>query len=660
MTLVLAGLGLVFSGGALAALAKGNAGRLISTITTLASFLLLLPPIYSVLTGGETRQMVLQWSEPAGMVRFVIDPLAAFFMFIIALGGWLSAFYSMDYMRAYREDAQGLSAYYFFLHLLIASMLVLVIVQNAFVFLVAWELMSLASFFLVSFENGKEEVRKAGLYYLVAMQAGAAFLIAAFAFMSFKAGSMDFARFSEVFHQDAGLSLWMFLLFFVGFGAKAGFFPLHTWLPLAHPAAPSPVSAILSGVMIKTGIYGLLRILLLMGPPEKGLAMMVFLVSLVSGLFGVMNAIAQRDIKKLLAYSSIENIGIIGMGIGLGMLGQAYGQPGLTVLGFSGALLHVFNHFTFKSVLFYGAGVVYARVHTRNIEDLGGLIRFMPWTATLFLIASLAISGLPALNGFVGEFALYYGMATGLLSASPGVILLSLVGIAGLAFIGVMAVLCFTNVFGVSFLGVNRRPFAHAPGEASGWMLLPMGLLSVLIVLIGLYPPITFPFLQQVVGSLAGEAAPALRTELGVLYAPVVRAIGLFALILLGLFLLRSWMLRNKRIAVFKTWDCGYQAPGSRFQYTASSFAAPFLSLTRAVLPVTRRLLRPQGLFPEDASFESRPRDLADVVLFSPLLGLLRKFFGLFTWIQSGKTQRYILYGLVFLLLVIIWIVGGG
>ncbi|RPI00532.1 MAG: hypothetical protein EHM72_08965, partial [Calditrichaeota bacterium] len=294
------------------------------------SLSLQLPFLFNILSSDIVSELTFSLSYPIGIVSLRMDPLSAFFALIISIGALGASIYSINYMKLYK-DSYSLGSYYFFLGLLIISMLLVVAVQNALLFLMVWEMMSLFSFFLVSTEHRDEQVRRAGLYYLIAMQIGAAFLIVAFAGTGVLADNMDFQAFQRILSRQSTVSILLIILFLLGFGVKAGFIPFHSWLPLAHPAAPTGVSALMSGVMIKTGIYGILRILLLSGIPLRPIAYAVFILSLLTGLFGIINAIAQHDIKKFLAYSSIENIGIIGAAIGLGMLGLSLGEETLAL-----------------------------------------------------------------------------------------------------------------------------------------------------------------------------------------------------------------------------------------------------------------------------------------------------------------------------------------
>ena len=621
--------------------------------------LFILPIIIRILLAGGQIEAQFYFSEPMGISFFRLDPLAAFFALIISIGALLAAVYSHGYMKMYSGDTAELSSYYFFLGLMSSSMLLVVMVQNALLFLIVWEMMSLASFFLVNFEHKKEEVRKASIYYLVAMQIGAAFLIAAFSWSSAITGSLDFNSFKSVVCNSSTTSIFIFILFFLGFGTKAGFVPLHTWLPKAHPAAPTGVSALMSGVMIKMGVYGILRILLLVGIPDYRLAYGVIIIATVTGIYGVVNAIAQHDLKKLLAYHSIENIGIIGMGIGIGMLGLVYNNMFIAALGFLGALLHTFNHFTFKSVLFYGAGIVYSQTHTRDIDRLGGLSKFLPITSILFLIASLAISGLPILNGFISEFVIFLGLAKSFSINNIAINIAALMGLSGLALIGAMALLCFTKVYGICFLGTPRSEFHSTPEEKEYSLLLPMAFLALTMILIGVFPILAINLLSSVVGQFLPDASNIAMPEIISLMTTISTSISVFIIFIGSFFAIRTFLLRKRSVQVFKTWDCGYQNESSRMQYTASSFAQPFLQLTAELVPQKVQVHKEQALFPVHASFESHAQDFSERALIQPSIRLLNNFLNKFSWIQSGRMQQYIIYGLIFLIFLLLWIWGG-
>jgi hydrogenase-4 component B len=611
----------------------------------------------AVLISREPLTARYMLSYPAGMVTLTIDGLSAFFAALISVMSFLGTVYAIGYMRPYCGRGKTTTSHFFFLSVLIASMLAVVVLQNVVAFLIAWEIMSLSSFFLVAFENEKEEVYRASINYFVAMHVGVLFVIGGFLAASHESGSFDFASFSAVFEEHRDIANTVFLLLFVGFGTKAGFIPFHTWLPKAHPAAPTHISGLMSGIMIKIGIYGILRVIMLIRNPSVGIAYFVLVISLVSGVLGVAYAIAQHNIKRLLAYHSVENIGIIGIGIGIGMLGLAYGNTPLALLGFAGGILHVLNHSLFKSLLFFSAGGVYQKTHLLEIDRLGGLVRFMAFSAVAFLVGAVAISGLPPFNGFVSEFLIYWGMLSGLTSGRTLLSIIMVVSFASLAFIGAMALLCFTKVFGVVFLGTPRSEYHETPTEVSLPMRAAMAVQIGMIVLIGIFPQYAFTAVCLVARTfLAGDMAafdpsPYLATLGG-----VSTGLAVFIGICAGLLVLRALLLRKRSVCRYKTWDCGYQAGNSRMQYTASSYAAPFLRVFRALFAWRVSLKRPEGLFPDDAGFESHAEDRFETGIINPLVSLIERFLNAFTWIQSGSTQQYILYGLIFLIAITLWI----
>lgn len=631
-------------------------GPVFAVFAAAAQFFLL-PLYWHVLSTGTGFAAQVALSYPFGAVWLRIDPLAAFFALIIALGGLLAALYSAGYMKLYERRRYSQSSYYVFMGGLITAMSLVVTVQNAPAFIVVWELMSLFSFFLVNFEHDKEQVSRAALYYLIAMQVGAAFLIVAFSWSFLIAGNTDFESFRSILGGRSLVSLMLLVSFLIGFSFKAGLVPFHTWLPLAHPAAPTGVSAVMSGVMIKTGIYGILRILLLSGAPPVPLAYTFFFAAALTGLFGIMNAAAQSDMKKLLAYSSMENIGIIGMGIGMGMLGLAYGSAPLTVIGLGGGLLHVFNHFSFKSLLFYGAGSVYFHTHTRNIEKMGGLGRSLPVTAALFLLGSLAICGLPPFNGFISEFLLYLGMLQGVLADNAALDVALMIGVFSLSFIGVMAVLVFTRAFSMIFLGKQRTPILTSSVSEQPLLALPSMISALFIVGIGVAAAAVLPLLHRVVAQFLPNETETL-VAVSASLQPVMRAFWILCALIAGLLLFRFLLLHRRNVSTFKTWDCGWQTDSGRLQYTASSYSSSFLRLVGVLVPQKRRLDQPDALFPQKASFETTAQDLVEQTAVQPLTRAIDAFLGLFAWIQSGRTQQYILYGLIFLVILVIWIIG--
>ena len=588
-------------------------------------------------------------------VNFSMDYLSAFFVIIISVMSFLGLLYANGYLKPYISKNKDLSAHCLFLPMLIASMLLVVTVQNALMFLIVWELMSLSSFFLVIFEHEKKDVIKAGIKYLVYMHVSVIFIIIAFALMSIQASSFDFAQFKDILSSDTTLANTIFITAFIGFGIKAGFFPFHNWLPDAHPAAPSHVSGIMSGVMIKTGIYGILRILSFIPHPEVQIDYFVLIISVISALYGVLYAISQHDIKRLLAYHSIENIGIIGIGIGIGMLGLTFNCTPIAILGFGGGILHILNHSIFKELLFLAAGSIYTKTHTRNIEILGGLIKTMSKTSILFLIASIAICGLPPFNGFVSEFLIYFSMLKGLTINNISTFIILVLAIAGLALVGTMAILCFTKAFSIIFLGQARSEAAkNVKEDTTISFIFPMSILGLFIILIGVFPQYVFDFMLKPISIFTGEITFDVSPIIKLMQNISTIAICLIASILVVFAV--KYILKNKN-EKYVTWGCGYNKPTSRMQYSASSYASPFITMLTPLFKKVADIKKPKTIFPTEAHFEMHMEDVEEAYFLKPLLKSLEKFFAKFKKIQNGNIQQYITYGLIFLALALICVV---
>jgi formate hydrogenlyase subunit 3/multisubunit Na+/H+ antiporter MnhD subunit len=598
------------------------------------------------------------WEMPLGEVVLYLDPLAAVFLLPICVLSALAAVYGARYLESHLEGRHAGAVWWNF-NMLSASMALVVTAHHALLFLVAWEVMSLVSFLLVLFEHRRVEVREAAWIYLVATHLGTAFLIVLFAMMGTRAGSLDFDAFAAgAAGVPAGVAGLWFVLAVIGFGTKAGFMPMHVWLPEAHPASPSHVSAVLSGVMIKTGIYGLLRILSCMGSPPLWWGVVLVGVGISSGVLGVLFALAQHDLKRLLAYHSVENIGIIAMGIGLGLIGVTLGAPLLALLGFAGALLHVINHALFKGLLFLGAGAVYHATGTRDIDSLGGLLKRMPATGVAFLVGAAAISGLPPLNGFVSEFLVFSGALNGMLASGGRTGLVFLGVLVALALIGGLASACFAKAFGIVFLGEPRRSDRTAGGDASPAMRVPMAILAAACVGIGLLAPAAVSAVMPASAGLAGIdqalAAQQVAPTLGWLAGIVAVALILTALVA-ALAVARALLLRGRKVDTAVTWDCGYAAPTARMQYTASSFAQPLTLFFRYVLRQRTHGQPPRGLFPRHAAFESHSPDVMRETVYTPAFIWVRDLLGRMRRIQEGRLQLYVLYLVLTLLVLLAW-----
>ena len=629
---------------------KENKITALSALSLLGSVSCLIPAIQVLIT-NKTLVQTFNFNSLFGTVNFVIDPLSAFFIIVISVMSSIAVVYSKGYLMPYIEKGKNINSHLVFLPILIASMFLVVTCQNVLMFLICWEIMSLSSFFLVIFENDKKDVLKAGIKYLVFMHISVLFIILAFALLSIHYGSYDFSAFTAKSTKEfANL---VFILAFIGFGTKSGFVPFHNWLPDAHPAAPSHVSAIMSGVMIKTGIYGILRILSMIVMPSLFISYGVLIISVISALYGVLYAITQHDLKRLLAYHSIENIGIIGIGIGIGMLGISYNSPVVAILGFAGGILHILNHSIFKELLFLSAGSVYVKTHTRNIETLGGLIKNMPATAIMFLVGSIAICGLPPFNGFVSEFLIYLGMFKGL-SIHNFISLISIIGaIAGLALVGTMAILCFTKAFSIIFLGMPRSEAATDVKTDTGLsMILPMSILALFTLIIGILPKQVFNIILKPV-SVITTCPQILLTE----PVSIMQIIAIYALLLtivLTIVCFIKLKLTKGKISVQETWGCGYNRPNCHMQYTASSYASPFLAMLKPLFKKVFDIEKPRKLFPQSAHFSLHIDDIEEAYIINPLLKLDEWFLSKFESIQNGNIQSYIKYGLIFLVLVII------
>jgi formate hydrogenlyase subunit 3/multisubunit Na+/H+ antiporter MnhD subunit len=657
MHFILVAMGCFLAGGLLAFLSRSRRG--ISTCCGVGGVVLggaaALVPAVIVTLGGSVEPINWAWSMPMGSFHVALDGLSAWFLLPVAVLPALAGIYGGAYLRHWR-DQEAVGTSWFFYNLLAAAMVMLLSARNGVLFLVAWEAMSLASFFLVTLENERQDVRQAGWTYLVATHIGTAFLLVMFLLLGRSGNSMDFDAFVA---GPAGNVI--FLLAVIGFGTKAGFVPLHTWLPEAHPAAPSHVSAVMSGVMIKTGIYGLARTLTFLGAPPEWWGWALVGIGVAGGVMGVLWALAQQDVKRLLAYSSVENIGIIAVGLGLGMVGLARGDVSLAVLGFAGGLLHVVNHALFKGMLFLGAGAVAHATGTREIDRLGGLLKRMPWTAGTFLIGSAAISALPPLNGFVSEFLIYLGSYRSVASSPAAVAIPALLAIAGLGLIGGLAAACFAKAFGVIFLGEARDKSVADAHESPAPMLAAMFALAGLCVLLGVLGPLAAPLLAPAISvatglSLADARGPLADAAGSLAWVSVGAAI--FLAVLAGLILLRKRLLANRPVAQAGTWDCGYAAPTPRMQYTGASLIQPLTDMFSVFLRTRRAGADPEGIFPRQASLRTRTPDIFHEGILAPAFRGMGWLLGRLKWLQHGRLQLYVLYILLTLLVLLVWKLG--
>lgn len=612
----------------------------------------LVPAFYSILS-GTTLSFRKAWDLPLASFSVSIDPLSAFFLIPILFLSLLSAIYGSGYIAHWYGKKNTALAWFFF-NMLVASMVMVVTSRNGILFLIAWEIMSLVSFFLVIFESEKDMVRSAGFTYLAATHLGTAFLFVLFMLLGAGKSVLDFDQFGAA---EEFLKSVIFILAIIGFGTKAGFIPLHVWLPEAHPAAPSHVSALMSGVMIKTGIYGLIRVITFLGTPPLWWGYLLISIGAVSGVLGVLFAVAQKDVKRLLAYCSVENIGIIALGIGIGLIGIHYGSPLVAVFGMAGALMHVVNHAAFKGLLFLGAGSVLSSTGTRDIDRLGGLLKRMPWTGLSFFIGAAAISGLPFLNGFISEFLIYSGAFKGLLMDKVTGMFAAFV-VASLAVIGSLAVLCFTKAFGATFLGEMRSEMKEHTVESVRAMRVPMFFLSAVCVVIGLFPIVFVRVLGTVLSVVTGMGGEKILSNIETVGTPLTAIMissWMFILSAMAVLTLRKVLLSGRSVTRSVTWDCGYLRPSPRMQYTSSSFAQPVTKMFNFILRTKCRLLGPQPVFPRKASFETETPDVFKENLYEPAFKGVDRAFLKLGWIQQGRLQYYVMYILVTLMILLIW-----
>jgi formate hydrogenlyase subunit 3/multisubunit Na+/H+ antiporter MnhD subunit len=630
VTPFLVGLGLILAGG-LAALRSGTLFRLLVSAGCLVGSV----PAVAVLAGGATRGVGLVAAVPGGLWVFAIDVLSAWFLLVVFAVGGAAAIYGVSYLRGGHDPARASRAH-LLLSLLVVSLALVMTAAAAVPFLIAWELMAISAYFLILLESGRPDVRRAGLMYLMVTHIATLALFAMFAVWSGYARDLTFEALAAAGPSLPGQGTAVLALALVGFGLKAGAVPLHFWLPEAHAAAPSHVSALFSGVMIKTGIYGLLRVLLMLGGAPAWWGWTVLCLGLASGVLGVLWALTQHDLKRLLAYHSVENIGIILLGVAAGALGMTYHAPVVALLGIAGAALHTMNHALFKSLLFLGAGAVGQATGTREIERLGGLARRMPLTWAAFLVGSVAIVGLPPLNGFVSEWVTYQALLAG--GTLDGAIRLQVLAVAGLALIGALALACFAKVCGIAFLGQPRMAEAWSAREAPPGLLLPMVFLVLACCFIGLAPALAVGPAARIGAAVAGlrgdEALPALRHLAAAARIAGWTSAGLVALIaLLGLGRRR---LRLRRRPRQPTWRCGYAYGEPRMQYTASSFAAP---LVAAYGPISGVRVERSA-----SAFRSRPTDMVLDSGVVPLWHGLRWAAERLRPIQQGRLPLYLLY----------------
>lgn len=637
------------------------AGAMLASILTVTTAV-------SVIASGQPVEGVLLEHAASGIVfDYAVTPLSAWFLMVLGVIALPIALYSAAYfphsVAASRIAVVGVA-----FNLLLGSVEAVFVASGVVPFLCAWEVMTLATAALVITEYQVRATRRAAYLYLVMSHVGTGCLMAGFLVLAGHAGSSSFPAMLAGGVVSGALRDGVFVLFFVGFGVKAGVIPLHVWLPEAHPAAPSSVSALMSAVLITAGLYGLFRVCAFgLGVPEQNWALALIFAGMLSAILGVLYALTQTDIKRLLAYSTIENSGIVVLGLGAAMMARAHEQPALATVAVAASLTHVLNHGIFKGLLFLSAGSVVMATGTRQIEQFGGLLKRMPWTGAFFLVGALAISGLPLLNGFPSEWLTFQALLLGF-TATPGLVRLNFpFAGATLALTSALAAACFVRAFGISFLALPRSESASRAHESSMLMLVPQAWLAALCVALGLFPGVPLRALGSVTLSLPGLQSTgsmsdgALRMVSGIGSFDYVVP-GLFGIAIFGGLILAVWMTARRGLVVrpAPTWACGGEL-SARTEYTATAFSKPLMMIFKAIYRPRRQveaLTEGSEYFPQEVRYRAEVEPTFERYIYLPLArGVLRGAAAMRV-LQAGSLHTYLAYVLVLAVVLLIWLGG--
>jgi hydrogenase-4 component B len=664
---------LLYVTGAILGLLSRNASltRTLTFVPSMVASALLVVFSSSVILSGKSLQFVAPGILSFFNFEILIDGISAFFILIIGIVSFAVSLYSIGYSKEY-ETKKRTSSLGFLFNIFIFSMVLVVASNNAFFFLIFWELMSLVSFFLVIYDHEKDENLKSGMTYLVMTHLGTAFIFASFLLGYVQTGSFSFDSFR---HSSAGFPLFVknlvFVFAFIGFGTKAGMVPLHVWLPKAHPSAPSNVSALMSAVMIKIGIYGMIRTIFDfngfgISPDFAWWGMLLIVFGSASAIIGVLYAVVERDIKRALAFSSIENIGIILIGLGLSIVFTSFQLTAFAVLALVASMYHTINHAVFKGLLFMGAGSVVSVTHTKNIEHLGGLVKQMPWTSLLFLIGAISISGLPPFNGFISE---WFTMQSLLSSYHiPSTILQISIAFASLPFaltIGIAAA-TFVKLFGMTFLSKARSKHAMNIKEVPRSMILGMSILAAACVLFCVMPYLGTSLISTAFHLSFQPSSPfdsiSIQNSSGKSFANL--SMPVVVIILLSVSIAIFGFIRvlsgNTKKTTYSTWDCGFGSLNERMEYTPTSLSQPI----RAVFKV---FFKPHNQT-EKESFGENPyllktvkietviKNVFEEMLYAPIVSSFVFFFDKVRRLQTGKINAYLLYIMITLVLLLLFV----
>ena len=651
---------LLFAIGALVALALGKKDRLCNLVSNsiciAAGLLLMVASAMKLLSGSDLIQIELfQSSLPFLTLEMKIDNLSALFLMILSVLTICVSIYSMGYISHY-YGKRHVGLFNFLYITFILSMIFVFTSSNAVFFYMAWEAMSLLSYFLVIFESERIENQRAGTLYIVMTHIATAFLLIGFMIIYSYTKSFDLFGSSDAIPDTAKNII--FILFLLGFSTKAGAIPVHIWLPYAHPAAPSNVSALMSGIMIKTAIYGLIRFVLgFLGVQHTWWGALLIGVGIVSAVLGVAYALMEHDIKRLLAYSSVENIGIILIGLGVSFTALAQGNEMIGALALIASILHAVNHTFFKGGLFLGAGSVHYATGTKDIEKLGGLIKVMPVTAVLVLCFSLAISAIVPFNGFISEWLTYQSIFAYIAPGQAGTNILFILAVAALGLAGALAAACFVKLFGISFLGLPRSEEISNVQEVPVTMNIGMGILASLCLLMGVFPLFIIRLIDGVAGDLIGNSVLGqlqggflltwYSMDLsGTVISPFEILIALGILTLLALLAIRVF--GGKYVErKYGTWDCGFEGINSRMQYTAAGFSKPIKIVFRILFRPSRKTEAIGGTYyyPDRIEYKVESESIFEKYVYLPAFSRIRtfsrrtKFF-----VQTGNIQNYLVY----------------
>jgi formate hydrogenlyase subunit 3/multisubunit Na+/H+ antiporter MnhD subunit len=582
----------------------------------------------------------------------VIDKLSAFFVLVVNFTAIMGSIYSGGYLKAYsHRSVVEFSLHYFAYMIFYISMTLVPMFREALPFFTVWELMSVSAFVLILFDYEHQSVLKAGLKFLMYMHIAMVILMFGFFVVYAKTGQMSFDALQIYFSNNQNFPL--FVVFFIGFGIKCGFFPLHTWLPHADTAAPAHVAALMSAVTIKMGFYGLLRVLSYVRQEQVEIGTLIFVVGIITGLYGITKAVLHHNLKMKLAYSTVENAGIIAIGIGLGVMGIGLGNKVFSMLCFLGAIMHIMNHSLFKSLLFFGEGAIYKKLKTRYIENFGGLIKKMPHTGILFLIASIAVCGLPPFNGFVSEFLIYSGILRALDNAGMYKAATLLAGLIALSLTGGIALFAFTKTYASVFLGSPRTHHTEMATEVGWQMLLPKYIIAIFICVIGIMPSVVIPILFKVIKIYVMIDMRIVPRQIFTILEPLSVITGIFLAMVVFLFALRLLQQNSKTVRYDATWGCGYVGSSPKLQYTSTSFSDSFLQLVKPISEYTKEItpFEEDDIFPTARSFKATAADKMENIYSYPT-DLLIKWMKSATIFQTGSIQHYIMYGFIFIILI--------